>query len=173
VQALLQGLRAVLTPHDAEFEKLFGRRPAPVTCIPGRVRDAAEASTTAWGATVLLKGPVDVVAEPSRARLNRTGAPSMSAGGTGDVLAGLTAAMLAKGLEPFHAASVAAYVNGAAGALAYRELGDSANALSVVERIPRVLSSPLEAAGEALVYRRLPLRSGCATGAPPGRGPAS
>lgn len=157
----LLGKGVVVTPHDAEFEKLFGKRPAPVTCIPRRIEDAAEAAQQHPGLTVLLKGPVDVVAEATRARLNKTGAPSMSAGGTGDSLAGLTAAMLAKGLDTFNAAAVAAYVNGAAGALAYHELGDSATVMDLLERIPRVLNAPEEVARDAVVYRRLPLRSTC------------
>jgi len=157
----LLGKGVVVTPHDAEFERLFGKRPAPVTCIPRRIEDAAEAAQSRPGLTVLLKGPVDVIAEATRARLNKTGAPSMSAGGTGDSLAGLVAAMLAKGLSGFDAAAVAAYVNGAAGALAYRELGDSATVLDLLERIPHVLKAPEEVAGSALVYRRLPLRSTC------------
>lgn len=157
----LKGVKAVLTPHDAEYARLFGEKPAPITCIPQRILDAAKASLQAGGATLLLKGPIDVIAEPTRARLNKTGAPSMSAGGTGDVLAGLTAALLAKGLEPFHAAGAAAYINGAAGALAYREKGDSANALDIISLIPKVVADPLASARDALLYRRLPLRSSC------------
>ncbi len=157
----LGGVKAVLTPHDAEFEKLFGKKPSPVTCIAQRVMDAVEASTAARGAVVLLKGPVDVIAGPGRARLNKTGAPAMSVGGTGDVLAGLVAGIAARGLEPFHAAAVAAYVNGAAGALAYREKAESMNALDVLNRVPRVLAEPERYAGDAVIYRRLPLRSTC------------
>ncbi len=162
--AVLQSLptaKLVVTPHDREFEILFGKRPAPVTCIHRRVEDAAEAAAGHPGMVVLLKGPVDVVTDGSRARLNKTGAPSMSAGGTGDALAGLLAALLAKGLDAFDAAAVAAYVNGAAGALAYKERGDSATALDLVEKIPEVLWRPMEHAGEAVVYKRLPLRGTC------------
>ncbi len=157
----LQGVLAVLTPHDGEFEKLFGKKPSPVTCMPERIQDAAEAATAAYGSVVLLKGPVDVIASPTRARLNKTGAPSMSAGGTGDILAGLVAAMLAKKLDPFDAAGIAAYVNGAAGSLAYSEKGDAATALDVLEKIPLVLHEPASFAKEAVLYRRLPLRSTC------------
>jgi len=158
----LQGVKAILTPHDAEFQHLFEARPAPVTCITDRIKDAAAAATRAYGSVVLLKGPIDVIAAPSKARLNKTGAPSMSAGGTGDALAGLTAAMLAKKLDTFNAAGVAAYVNGAAGALAYRRKGDAATVLDTIEAIPAVLSSPEETAREALIYQRLPLHASCA-----------
>jgi NAD(P)H-hydrate epimerase len=157
----LQGIEAVLTPHDAEFARLFGERPAPVTCIPRRIEDAADAATRAYGATILLKGPVDVIAEPTRARLNKTGAPSMSAGGTGDVLAGLVAALLAKGVPRFHAASVAAYLNGAAGAAAYREKGDAATTTDLLGKIPEMLTSPETYAKDAVIYRRVDLRRDC------------
>lgn len=147
----------VLTPHEAEFARLFGAKPAPVEKIEARVADAAQQARLHGNATILLKGPVDVITDGRRARLNKAGAPAMSTGGTGDALAGLAAALLAKGVEPFHAACIAAYVNGAAGALAYREYGESMTALDLVDRIHLVLKDPLGLAGSSILYRRLPL----------------
>jgi hydroxyethylthiazole kinase-like uncharacterized protein yjeF len=99
----------VLTPHDREFERLFG----PVgTDRIGAARRAARES----GATVLLKGFATVVAEPSgRCYLNPIGAPALATAGSGDVLAGLVGSLLATGAEPGLAAASAAYLHAAAG----------------------------------------------------------
>ena len=152
------GGNAILTPHDREFEMLFGRPPGAPECVFGRAEEAARASAEAGGAVILLKGPIDVVADTGRARFNRTGAPVMSVGGTGDILAGLAAALAARGMEAFEAALAAAYVNGVAGAMAYRELGDQASALDVLHHIPRALASPEEHVGEWSYYRGIARR---------------
>ena len=158
---ILEGPGVLATPHDREFEIVFGEEPPPVTCITERVNAAARAARGRRGLTILLKGPVDVVTDGARARLNKTGAPSMSVGGTGDTLAGVAAALLAKKLPVFDAAALAAYINGAAGALAYREKGDSATTLDLIARIPEVIHEPEKRAREHTVYERLPLFSSC------------
>ena len=63
----------------------------------------------------------------------------MTAGGTGDVLAGLAAGLLAKGLDPFRAACAAAFLNGAGGLAAFQERGWAARASDLVEAVPRVM----------------------------------
>jgi hydroxyethylthiazole kinase-like uncharacterized protein yjeF len=99
----------VLTPHDREFERLFGRIGADRI---GAARRAARDS----GATVLLKGFATIVAEPSgRCFLNPIGAPALATAGSGDVLAGLIGSLLAAGLEPGLAAATGAYLHAAAG----------------------------------------------------------
>jgi NAD(P)H-hydrate epimerase len=73
---------------------------------------------------VLLKGNHTVIADPDgRLAVNPTGVPALASGGTGDVLTGLTGALLAQGLAPFDAARLGAWVHGRAGALAARSLG--------------------------------------------------
>ncbi len=148
----------VITPHDKEFETLFNTEPGPMDCPLKRVEATAREAAKHKGVTILLKGPIDVVSNGSKARLNRTGAPSMSVGGSGDTLAGLVAAMLAKKLDPFNAALLAAYINGAAGALAYKEKLDYMTALDIVEKIPQVLKDPLGTAGHSVIYYRLSKR---------------
>ena len=102
----------VLTPHDREFERLFGEIGAD------RVAAARRAARDT-GATVLLKGYATIVAEPSgRCFLNPIGAPALATAGSGDVLAGLIGSLLATGLAPGLAAATGAYLHAAAGARA-------------------------------------------------------
>jgi hydroxyethylthiazole kinase-like uncharacterized protein yjeF len=104
----------VLTPHDREFERLFGE--VGEDRISAARRAAAEA-----GATVLLKGFVTVVAEPDGScYLNPTGNPALATAGSGDVLAGLVGSLLATGCPPGRAAATAAYLHGRAAARAAR-----------------------------------------------------
>ena len=72
-----------------------------------------EAFAAELGHVVLAKAKDDVITDGERTRVSRTGTPGMTVGGTGDVLAGITAALLAA-REPFDAACVAPYVNGRA-----------------------------------------------------------
>jgi len=65
----------------------------------------------------------------------------MSIGGTGDVLSGIVAALLARGKGAFKAASAAAFVSGSAGELAFKELGDHIMATDCIDRIPAAMKS--------------------------------
>ena len=133
----------LLTPHEGEFARL----------APGaegtRLHRAAERAA-AWGATVLLKGNHTVVAEPDgRLVVNPTGVPALASGGTGDVLTGLTGALLAQGRSTFDAARLGAWVHGRAGALATRDLGPvSVAAGDVAAHLPAAFSELLSGAGE-------------------------
>lgn len=99
---------AILTPHGGEFHALFGD-------LPGSKLDQAREGARRAGAVVVFKGADTVIAAPDgRARLTLTGNDWLSTAGTGDVLAGVTAAMLAARLDPLEAAGAAVWLHAAA-----------------------------------------------------------
>ncbi len=100
----------IATPHAGEFADMGFTTPADWEAAETVVREAA----AEIGATVLLKGRYDVISDGSDTRVNRTGNPGMTVGGTGDVLAGACAACLAR-TEPLTAGSAAAWLTGTAG----------------------------------------------------------
>jgi NAD(P)H-hydrate epimerase len=125
----------VLTPHPGEFARLAGSDVAAVQAdrCDRAVRFAAE-----HGVVLVLKGNRTVVTDGRRVYVNTTGNPGMATGGTGDVLTGLTAALLGQGLETFAAAQLAVYLHGLAGDLARDRLGEvSLIASDLVEYLPR------------------------------------
>ncbi|MGB4234447.1 MAG: NAD(P)H-hydrate dehydratase [Methanoregulaceae archaeon] len=106
---------AIYTPHAGEFERMTGNRVGGD--LIGRARMVRGSGIPG---TTLLKGPVDIISDGARVRFNRTGTPLMTVGGTGDVLAGVSAALFVQ-LPAFDAACIAAYVNGRAGMAIERE----------------------------------------------------
>ena len=126
----------VITPHAGEFKRVFGVTPGED--LRARVSSCLKAAENFAG-TILLKGHVDIVCGAGRLRLNVTGNPAMTVGGTGDVLSGVTAAFLAMSRDPVRSASAAAFLVGLAGDLAFEDLSYSLTALDVMEYLPRAL----------------------------------
>ncbi len=111
----------VLTPHPGEMGRLLGLSTAQVQADRlAAVRRAAALS----GAVVVLKGHQSLIAGPETTWINPTGNPGMASGGSGDVLTGTIAALLAQGLEAAEAARVAVYLHGLAGDRAAARLGE-------------------------------------------------
>jgi hydroxyethylthiazole kinase-like uncharacterized protein yjeF len=130
----------VLTPHAAELGRLLERDTAEVDSHRlACAREAAERS----GAVVLLKGDDTIVAAPGGAVAVNPGAtPALATAGTGDVLSGLLGTLLAKGLDPFPAASLAAFAHARAGrAAAARHGADHVIAGDVIDALPDGLRS--------------------------------
>ncbi len=132
----IRGTKTVVTPHAGEFERLFSTKLPDG--LEGRSKLVSKKASEA-GVTVLLKGPTDIISDGSEVALNGEHSPAMTVGGTGDVLTGVTAGLLAKKVPPFEAACAAAYINGAAGAEAARQLGLHITASDVANNIANVM----------------------------------
>jgi ADP-dependent NAD(P)H-hydrate dehydratase / NAD(P)H-hydrate epimerase len=128
---------AVLTPHARELGRLAGVEPDEAAS--DRIPHARKLATGS-GAVVVAKGNPTVTASPSgEARINSTGGPALATAGTGDVLAGVIAALLARRLSPFDAATVGVFVHGLAGDLAGAERGEGSTASDVIDRLPAAI----------------------------------
>ena len=126
----------IITPHAGEFFSLTGER------LPEDVEEK-ENIVKRWAQemeiTILLKGKEDIISDGKRVKRNKIHHPAMTVGGTGDVLAGIVSALLAKGMEPFYSACVGAFINGYAGNLAFEELSYGMLATDIIDKIPSVL----------------------------------
>lgn len=131
--------RALLTPHPGEAARLLGLDGGPA--VQADRAGALAALVELTGATVLLKGAGTLVGAPGQtAWANSTGNPGMATAGCGDVLTGLIAALLARGLEPWEAARAGAWIHGRAGDLAAGETGqESLLASDLLKHLPQVL----------------------------------
>ena len=134
---IVSGKNFLITPHTYEFFILTGKE---VYKLPEEEKiklvyqEAARLQTT-----ILLKGAIDIISDGKEVALNRTGTPYMTVGGTGDTLAGIAGALLARGLSPFEAAEAAAYINGFSGELAGKKFGESLTATDLIDEISNVL----------------------------------
>lgn len=138
----------MLTPHPKEFDRLFG---SPARSGAERLERAIQQAAK-WNAVVVLKGAFTAICAPDgRVFLNPTGGPGMAKGGSGDVLTGLIAGLLAQGCTCLEAAILGVYVHGLAGDLAAEHRGsDGMTAMDIAEAIPEAWKYLRNASEEAV-----------------------
>ena len=130
---------ATVTPHPGEMATLTG------TSTPEVQQDRVEAAgrwSSQWGVTVCLKGAFTVAADPSSAvRVSPFANPGLASGGTGDVLTGIIAGLMAQGLSPADATSCGVYIHGRAGESVARAMGNTgAVASDLIQLLPETIS---------------------------------
>ena len=124
----------LLTPHPGEFSRLTG---LTVEQIQAQRERLAVSFAREHRVTVLLKGHGTVVSDGSQLYVNSTGNPGMATGGSGDVLTGLLAAILAQGYSAFDAARLGTHLHGVAGDLAAQDLSQPG---LIASDLPRYLA---------------------------------
>ncbi|HEU5126935.1 MAG TPA: NAD(P)H-hydrate dehydratase, partial [Glycomyces sp.] len=124
----------VLTPHAGELGRLLGRSPEEISA---HRLDAAREAARAASAVVILKGDDTIVTDGERVAVNELSAPALATAGTGDVLSGIVAALLARGLDPFAASCAGVLAHARAGRDAAVRLGaaESVIATDVIDSI--------------------------------------
>ncbi len=136
VLPLLPNTNSVVTPHAGEFKRLFGE--LPTTTKKQRIA-LVEKHAKKNNITILLKGAIDVISDGKTTYLNEMRTPAMTVGGTGDVLSGLVAGMLAKNRNPVESASSATFVNGLAGKAVQKKFGLHMTSMDLLDEIPQVM----------------------------------
>jgi NAD(P)H-hydrate epimerase len=128
----------VLTPHEGEMGRLLDRDSA---AIKGQRLESAREAARRSGAIVVLKGDDSIVTDGERVAVNAVSSPQLATAGTGDVLTGVIAALIARGLEPFVATCAAVVAHSRAGRVAGERVGhDTVIAGDVAEAMPAGLA---------------------------------
>ncbi|MGD0450554.1 MAG: NAD(P)H-hydrate dehydratase [Candidatus Bathyarchaeia archaeon] len=130
----------VLTPHSGEYTILTGE------ILPENQDEralAVQKTAKKLKAVVLVKSKVDIICDTEKIKLNFTGNAGMTVGGTGDVLSGIVAGLMAQHVDPFEAAVAGAFVNGAAGDFVAEEIGFHMVATDIIDWIPQLLDDPM------------------------------
>lgn len=132
------GKKCLLTPHLREFFVL-SKKDISNLSFEEKIKSVQEEALR-LKTVILLKGAIDIISDGKEIALNKTGSPYMTKGGMGDTLAGIAGALMARGVEPFLAGQAAAYINGAAGELAIKKLGESVMATDLIGAIPEIIN---------------------------------
>jgi len=141
--------RCVLTPHPGEMKRLggvFGK--TDLSDDEADRIDTATRAAHAFGQVIVLKGFRTIVTDGKKLYVNRTGTNALARAGSGDVLSGIIASLLAQGMSPFDAAASGTWLHGTAGALAAQAQGPrSTLARDVTTFIARAIDAYIRAFG--------------------------
>ncbi|MBM3155223.1 MAG: NAD(P)H-hydrate dehydratase [Chloroflexi bacterium] len=131
---------AILTPHPGEMARLAS---VSLEEVQGNRLEIARKAAGEWHKVVVLKGAYTIVAAPDgRARISQIANPGLASAGTGDVLAGAIAGLVAQGMPLFDAAACGVYLHGQAGEMVRQEMGDAGMLASdLLPLLPRVIMS--------------------------------
>jgi ADP-dependent NAD(P)H-hydrate dehydratase len=127
---------SIVTPHAGEYKRLFfGNEPGTTK---EEMTSNVHSLAKEYGITIVLKGWTNIISNGEQIAAIKRSTPAMTAGGSGDVLSGLTAGLLAK-MKPFDAALAAIYLNGLAGNQAFRHKGLHIIATDLIDSLPAVM----------------------------------
>jgi ADP-dependent NAD(P)H-hydrate dehydratase len=127
----------IITPHVGEFKRIFDEN---VGTTEKEIVSSVSRMAIRHRITIILKGWSNVIAdEHGKVATIKRSTPAMTVGGTGDVLAGLVAALYTKMNSPFDASAMAVYFNGVAAQLAYKQVGLHMVATDLIEYLPKVM----------------------------------
>ena len=131
----------VFTPHANEFKRLSGVDLPKKRC---NVINEVKKLASELKSVIVLKGETDIICDSKRIKINYTGNPGMTVGGTGDVLSGIIGGLLAQNNDPFEAAVAGAFINGAAGDFVIDQIGYHMIATDLLDWIPHVFDNPMD-----------------------------
>ncbi len=132
--------KTILTPHPGEFEKMTNiALPSSAKTFQERLKNVEKISKQ-YSCTWVVKGHWDIVADKSHIKINTSGIPKMTRGGTGDILAGLIAGFLPQTKKLFYAACIGTYINGRAGELAEKEF----SLLNLLKKVPNAVDESID-----------------------------
>jgi ADP-dependent NAD(P)H-hydrate dehydratase len=127
----------IITPHVGEFKRIFDEN---VGTKEKEIVSSVSRIASSYKITIILKGRLNVIAdEHGKVATIKRSTPAMTVGGTGDVLAGLVAALYTKVNSPFDASAMAVYFNGMAAQLAFEQVGLHMVATDLIEYLPKVM----------------------------------
>lgn len=140
----------ILTPHLSEFKSLFKVKNDLKLDIDTYDFNKVDENITEFqkitnsiDASVIVKGKYDLILFKNKFKINKTGNPGMTVGGTGDALAGISVSLFAQGLNSFDASSLASFINGLAGDKAYEDKGYAFSASDLISNIGFVIKDGL------------------------------
>jgi hydroxyethylthiazole kinase-like uncharacterized protein yjeF len=128
----------ILTPHPGEMARLTG---VSVDKIQQERLEIAQKAAREWQKVVVLKGAYTIIAAPDgQTKISQEANPGLASAGTGDVLTGVIAGLVAQGLSPFDAAACGTYLHAQAGNLVRQEMGDAGMLASdLLPKLPQVI----------------------------------